>query len=195
APMIPFRPVAACPLDGLSVLAGRYGAFATMIALRAVEVKAGRGQVIDLSLLESVHSLVGADAAAFIFCGRIPARPGSRSNTTSPRNVHRTGDNRWISVSGSMQCMAERLYAAVGAPDMTKDARFASNSARLANSKEAERPIRAFIAAHDCAHCLAVFAAAQVTAAPLYDIAQFIADPHVRERQILIDVPDAEIGP
>jgi len=167
--------------------AGLYGAFATMVALREV---AAAGQVIDLSLLQSMHSPIGADAAAFKFAGLVPARQGSR--ITSPRNVYRTRDNRWISISGSMQSMAERLYAAVGAPDMTKDSRFASNSARLANSEDAERPIHEFIAGHDCVECLAIFSAAEVTAAPIYDIEQFVAEPHVQERQIIVYVPDAE---
>ena len=62
-----------------------------------------------------------ADAAAFKASGVVPRRQGSRSNITSPRNVYRTRDGRWISISGSMQSMAERLYAAVGVPEMTKD--------------------------------------------------------------------------
>jgi crotonobetainyl-CoA:carnitine CoA-transferase CaiB-like acyl-CoA transferase len=176
------------------MVAGLYGAYATLVALREVETKGGKGQIIDLSLLEPMHSVVGADAAAYKLAGLVPQRRGSRSNVTSPRNVYKTRDNRWISLSGSMQSMAERLYAAVGVPDMTKDPRFATNSARLANQDEAERPIREFIARHDCAECLAVFAAADVTAAPIYEIDQFVADPHVQERQIIVDVPDEETG-
>jgi crotonobetainyl-CoA:carnitine CoA-transferase CaiB-like acyl-CoA transferase len=176
------------------MVAGLYGAYATMVALREIEGKAGKGQVIDLSLLEAMHSVVGADAATFKAFGKIPKRQGSRSNITSPRNVYRTRDGRWLSISGSMQSMAERLYAAVGVPEMTKDPRFASNSARLANNEEAERPIRAFIAERDLATCLAVFAGAEVTAAPVYDIDQFVADHHVQERQIVVEVPDAELG-
>jgi len=176
------------------MVAGLYGAYAVMIALREIELKGGKGQVIDLSLLEPIHSVVGADAAMFKAAGIVPKRQGSRSNITSPRNVYRTRDDRWISISGSMQSMAERLYAAVGVPDMTKDARFATNSARLANNEEAERPIAEFIARHDCAECLAIFEAAEVTAAPIYDIDQFVADPHVQARQIVVDMPDAEIG-
>ena len=116
------------------MVAGLYGAYAVMIALREIEAKGGKGQVIDLSLLEPIHSVVGADAAMFKAAGIVPKRQGSRSNITSPRNVYRTRDDRWISISGSMQSMAERLYAAVGVPDMTKDPRFATNSARLANN-------------------------------------------------------------
>src|SRR5262245_45218391 len=129
------------------MVAGRYVAYAVMIALREIELKGGKGQVIDLSLLEPIHSVVGADAAMFRAAGIVPKRQGSRSNITSPRNVYRTRDNRWISISASMQTMAERLYATIGVPDMIKDPRFATNSARLANPDEAERPVAEFIAA------------------------------------------------
>jgi crotonobetainyl-CoA:carnitine CoA-transferase CaiB-like acyl-CoA transferase len=187
APVLP-------PTALADMVAGLYGAYATMVALREVETKGGKGQVIDLSLLEPIHSVIGADAAMYRAAGIIPKRQGSRSNITSPRNVYQTRDGRWISISASMQSMAERLYAAVGVPDMIKDPRFADNSARLAHPDEAERPVREFIARHDCAECLAIFEAAEVTAAPIYDIDQFVADPHVQARQIVVDVPDEEIG-
>ena len=176
------------------LVAGLYGAMAVMIALREVEGKGGNGQIIDLALLEAMHSMVGSDAAAYTAFGIVPQRQGSRSNITSPRNVYKTRDNRWISISGSMQSMAERLYAAVGVPGMTKDPRFANNGARLAHPDEAEAPIRDFIAARDIAECLRLFEAAQVTAAPVYDIDQFVADPHVQGRQVVVDVPDDEVG-
>jgi len=187
APVLP-------PTALADMVAGLYGAYATMVALREVETKASRGQIIDLSLLEPIHSVIGADAAAYKAAGVIPKRQGSRSNITSPRNVYKTRDGRWISISASMQSMAERLYAAVGVPNMTKDPRFADNSARLAHAETAERPVAEFIARHDCAECLAIFERAEVTAAPIYDIDQFVADPHVEARQIVVDMPDEEIG-
>ena len=187
APVLP-------PTALADMVAGLYGAYAVMVALREIETKGGKGQVIDLSLLEPIHSVIGADAATYKAAGIIPKRQGSRSNITSPRNVYKTRDDRWLSISASMQSMAERLYATVGVPEMIKDPRFADNSARLAHPDEAERPVVEFIARRDCAECLAIFEAAEVTAAPIYDIDQFVADPHVQERQILVDMPDDEIG-
>jgi crotonobetainyl-CoA:carnitine CoA-transferase CaiB-like acyl-CoA transferase len=187
APVLP-------PTALADMVAGLYGAYATMVALREVETKGGKGQVIDLSLLEPIHSVIGADAATYKAAGIIPRRQGSRSNITSPRNVYKTRDGRWISISASMQSMAERLYAAVGVPEMIKDPRFADNSARLAHPDEAERPVAEFIARHDCTECLAIFEAAEVTAAPIYEIDQFVADPHVQARQIVVEIPDEEIG-
>jgi crotonobetainyl-CoA:carnitine CoA-transferase CaiB-like acyl-CoA transferase len=176
------------------MIAGLYGMAATMTALREIEVKGGKGQVIDLSLLEAMHSVVGADAAGYRAVGYQPKRMGSRSNTASPRNVFKTRDGRWISVSGSMQSMAERLYTMIGRADMIQDPRFATNSARLANTDEAEKPIRDYIAAKDFDECLALFEKAEVTAAPVYDIDQFVDDVHVREREVVIEVPDDEVG-
>ena len=94
------------------MVAGLYGAYATMVALREIEVKGGKGQVIDLSLLEPIHSVIGADAATYKARRRScrsarAAAPTSRARATSTS----TRDDRWISISGSMQSMAERLYA------------------------------------------------------------------------------------
>jgi crotonobetainyl-CoA:carnitine CoA-transferase CaiB-like acyl-CoA transferase len=121
-------------------------------------------------------------------------RTGSRSATTAPRNAFRTKDGRWIAISASMQVMAERLFRAIGRADMVDDPRFATNAARVRNADECEAPIAAFIAARSLDEILAFFDKAEVTAAPIYDIDQFLADPHVRAREIVVDLPDAEMG-
>ncbi len=181
------------PLALADMVAGLYGAFAVMIARR--EVEAGRpGQVIDLPLLDPMVSILGPQAAMFQVSGEIPPRTGSRSNTTSPRNVFRTKDGRYIAISASIQAMAERLLRTIGREDMIADPRFANNTARVANAAECEAPIAAFIAARDSAEVLAIFEKAEITAAPVYDIDQLIADPHVAEREILVELPDADLG-
>ena len=77
---------------------------------------------------------------------------------------------------------------------MIADPRFRTNSDRVKNAAACEAPIVAFIAARTLAQNMAIFERAEVTAAPVYDIDQFMADPHVLAREILVDVPDAEIG-
>ena len=181
------------PLALADMLAGLYGAFGVMVALR-VAATSGRGQVIDLSLLEAVHSILGPDAAIFARTGRKPERTGNRSATTAPRNVFRTRDGRFIAISASIQTMAERLFRAVGRPDMIDDPRFRTNTDRLRHVDACEQPIAAFIAARDAATALQIFAAAEVTAALVHDIEQFLADPHVAARGVVVAVPD-QAGP
>lgn len=176
------------------MVAGLYGAFAVMVALRQYEVRGGAGQVIDLPLLDPLFSFIATEAPIYRLTGQIRPRTGSRSETTSPRNVFKTKDGRYIGISASMQAMAERLFRAIGRADMIADPRFHTNTDRVRNAEECEAPIREFIAARTLDENMAVFARAEVTAAPVYDIDQFIADPHVIAREIVVAVPDAEMG-
>jgi crotonobetainyl-CoA:carnitine CoA-transferase CaiB-like acyl-CoA transferase len=187
------RPPVLPPLAMADMVSGLYGAYAVMVALRVVE-RGGRGQVIDLPLLEPMISVLGPDAATYRVAGEKPRRTGSRSLTTSPRNVYGTSDGRFVAISASIQAMAVRLFRAIGRPDMIDDPRFRTNTDRVRNIDECERPVAEFIKSRTLAEALAVFEAAEVTAAPVYDIAQFIADPHVQARQIVTDLPDDEMG-
>src|SRR3954454_9746499 len=187
------RPPVLPPLALADMIAGLYGANAALVALREIE-RGGRGQVIDLPLLDPIFSILGPEAALYQLTGKIEPRVGSRSNNTAPRNVYETKDGRFIAISASIQSMAERLYRAIGRADMIPDPRFRTNTDRVKNIDEAERPVAEFIKARTLADNLAAFEEAEVTAAPVYDIDQFIADPHVKAREIVTELPDPEMG-
>jgi crotonobetainyl-CoA:carnitine CoA-transferase CaiB-like acyl-CoA transferase len=176
------------------MVAGLYGAFAVMVALRRVEVEGGTGQVVDLPLLDPLFSFIATEAPIYNLTGQVRPRTGSRSETTSPRNVFRTKDGRYIGISASIQAMAERLFRAIGRPDIVEDPRFRTNTDRVRNADACEAPIAEFIAARTLDENMTAFAAAEVTAAPVYDIDQFLADPHVLAREIVVEVPDEDIG-
>ncbi|HEY0420771.1 MAG TPA: CoA transferase [Acetobacteraceae bacterium] len=181
------------PLALADMVAGLYGAFAVLLARRVVEA-GGAGQVIDLPLLDPMVSILGPQAEAFRQSGQRPPRTGSRSVITSPRNVFRTRDGRYVAISASIQAMAERLLRVVGREDMIADPRFATNTARVAHAAECEAPIAAFIAGRELDEVMAIFEREHITAAPVYDIDQLMDDPHVVAREILVDLPDAELG-
>ncbi len=187
------RPPVLPPLALADMISGLYGAYAVMVALHVAE-HSGKGQVIDLPLLDPVVSILGPDAAIHRLTGELPERTGSRSATTSPRNVWRTADGRYIAISASMQAMAERLFRAIGRPDMIEDPRFRTNTDRVRHADACEAPIAAFIAAHTLDENMRVFHAAEVTAHPVYEIDQFLDDPHVQARGIVVEAPDAEAG-
>jgi len=176
------------------MVAGLYGAFAVMVALRQVEVEGGQGQVIDLPLLDPLFSFIAIEAPVYQLTKTIRPRTGSRSETTSPRNVFRTKDGRYIGISASIKAMAERLFRAIGREDVIADPRFGTNTDRVRNAEDCEAPIVEFIAARTLDENMAVFDTAEVTASPVYDIDQFLADPHVQARGIVVDVPDAQTG-
>jgi crotonobetainyl-CoA:carnitine CoA-transferase CaiB-like acyl-CoA transferase len=176
------------------MVAGLYGTFAVMVALRRVEVEGGAGQIIDLPLLDPLFSFIATEAPIYALTGQLRERTGSRSETTSPRNVFRTKDGRFIGISASIQAMAERLFRAIGRADMISDPRFRNNTERVRHAAECEAPIAQFIAARTLDENMTAFATAEVTAAPVYDIDQFLTDPHVVAREIVVDMPDEETG-
>ena len=187
------RPPVLPPLALADMIAGLYGAYAVMIALREVE-RGGKGQVIDLPLLDPIISILGPDAAIFRTTGEKPQRTGSRSLTTSPRNVYGTKDGRFIAISASIQVMAERLFRAIGREDMIDDPRFRTNTDRVQNIDECDGAVAAFIAARTLDENMAIFQAAEVTASPVYEIDQLIDDEHIQARGVIVEAPDDEMG-
>jgi crotonobetainyl-CoA:carnitine CoA-transferase CaiB-like acyl-CoA transferase len=187
------RPAVLPPLAMADMVSGLYGAYAVMVALRVVE-HGGRGQIIDLPLLEPVVSVLGPDAAIYRTTGEKPQRTGSRSLTTSPRNVYRTADDRYIAISASMQVMAERVFRAIGKPEMIDDPRFRTNTDRVRNIDACDGAVADFIAARTLAENMAIFEKAEVTANPVYEIDQLLEDPHVQERGVIVEAPDEEAG-
>ncbi|NUZ06067.1 CaiB/BaiF CoA transferase family protein [Piscinibacter koreensis] len=175
-------------------IAGLYGASAVMIALREIEMNGGRGQVVDLPLLDPLLAMLGPQAANYRLTGRLRERTGSRSTNAAPRNAYRAKDGRYVSLSGSTQKMAERTLRAIGRPELIDDPRFRTNADRVRHAAELDAIIGEFVARHTQAEVVSVFEKAEVTCGPIYDVSQILTDPHVVERELLADYPDPEMG-
>jgi crotonobetainyl-CoA:carnitine CoA-transferase CaiB-like acyl-CoA transferase len=184
------------PLALADMIAGLYGAFAVMTALRARDHggRGGGGQLIDLSLLESMFSVLGPEAAIYRLTGVVKERIGSGSNTSAPRNVYRCADGDYVALSGSTGTMARRVFEVIGRPDMIADVRFATNSARIEHRALVDAAVGAWFAGKSREEALRLMREADVTAGPVYTIADAMADEHFREREIIVEVGDAELG-
>jgi crotonobetainyl-CoA:carnitine CoA-transferase CaiB-like acyl-CoA transferase len=182
------------PLAMADMIAGLSGAMATVIAVRNVEVNGGRGQVIDLSLLESIFSILGPEAAIHKLSHKIRRRVGSASEGTSPRNVYPTSDGGWVAISASTQAMTERLFRAIGRDDLNQNPDFRTNTERVKRREEVDAIVGGFIKQRTLAEAIRFFEETEVTAGPVYDIGQFLEDPHVQARGIVVEMPDDEMG-
>ncbi len=185
-PLLPSFPLA-------DMVAGLSGAYAVQVALHA-KARGAPGQVVDLSLLEPLMSILGVDPAAFALSGERPQRNGNSNRTAAPRNVYRTADERFLAISAPMQSMAERLFDTIGHPELTLDPRFRTNSDRVHNREVLDTIVGAWVSRHGQAEALATFEAAGVTAAPILDVDQVVADIHVKEREILLEMEDRDYG-
>ncbi len=189
----PDRPPVLPPLALADMVAGMYGGMATLVALREVEVRGGRGQVLDLPLFDPLLSILGPQAAAYQLTGTVSERTGSRSSTTAPRNTYQCKDGRFVALSASMQSMAERLFKTIGREDLIDDPRFLTNADRVRNNDILDPIVGKFMARHDQAELLEIFQAAGVTVGPVHDTAGMLEDKMVEEREVMLRFPDNEM--
>ena len=183
APIVPAFPLA----DMTSAL---YAVNATMFALYHRDVHGGAGQVIDVSLFESLFSVLGPLPAEYQVLGRLRGRNGSRSKNAGPRGCYRTSDGRFIAVSGSTPKMAERLLQAYALSHLLEDDRFRSNEARVRHAAELDEHIAAAIASRTLEENLQIIDTHELTAVAVQTVADIEKDAHWRERELLVDVPN-----
>ena len=186
-PMLP-------PVALADEVAALLGAFAVMVALYHRDARQGRGQVIDQSLFEGLFGITGPMAAVFDRLGLVTGRHGSHLPYVAPRGAYRTSDDRWVAVSGTSQSVAERIFAAMGRPELSSDRRFASNEARLEHADQLDELLAEWIGAHTLQEVMTAFETHQAAASPVYDIQQIAADLQYGARGTLVRVADDDLG-
>jgi len=176
--------------DGIAAFAGAY---AIMVALRARE-RTGRGQVLDLAIIEPILTVLGPQITAYKALGTVPPRTGNRSTNNAPRNVYRTRDGRWLAVSTSAQSIAERVVRLVGRPELVAEPWFASGRTRAEHADELDAAVGGWIAERDADEVIAAFSEAQAAIAPIYDVSDVVADPQYQALGTVLELPDPDLG-
>jgi crotonobetainyl-CoA:carnitine CoA-transferase CaiB-like acyl-CoA transferase len=183
APIVPAFPLA----DMTSAL---YAVNAAMFALYHRDVHGAGGQVIDVSLFESLFSLLGPLPAEYRALGRVRERLGSRSKNAGPRGCYATSDGRYVAVSGSTPKMAERVLQAYGLAHLLQDDRFRTNEARVRHSADLDAYVATAIASRTLAENLRIIGEHELTAIAVQTVADIEQDPHWQFRRLLVDVPN-----
>jgi len=184
------------PAFGLAdSLCGIAASSATVMALLGRERNGGRGEVIDLSLLEPIMDAVGPGPTAFQQLGQVGHRHGNRSTNNAPRNTYRTSDDRWVAVSTSAQRIAERVMHLVGHPEVLDEPWFATGALRARHADELDEMVGGWIVQRTRAEVMDEFDRAGAAVAPVYTAQDLVEDPHVRETGMLVEVEDDDLGP
>lgn len=177
--------------DGIAALATAY---AVLVALRARDA-IGHGQVIDLAIIEPILTVLGAQPTVYDQLGVIQQRAGNRSSNNAPRNTYRTADDKWLAVSTSAQSVAERVLRLVGRPELIDEPWFGSGIGRAQHVDILDQAVGDWIAQRSSAEVIAAFEAAEAAVAPIYDVAELIADPQYQALGSIVSVPDQDFGP
>ena len=154
-------------------------AFSIMVALHS-----GVGQVVDVTLLESLLQSMGPLPAAFGMTGFLQQRAGSSLPYSVPRGTWQCRDGEWVAVSASAESVGRRVMELIGLGGRED---LQSFGGRIKARDEIDAAMAAFCAARSVDEVVAAFEEAHAAAAPVYDMAAVFADPQVRARGSIVE--------
>ena len=177
--------------DGITALATAY---AVLTALRARDVT-GRGQVIDMALIEPILGILGPQPTVYDQLGIIQERTGNRSVNNAPRNIYKTADDEWVAISTSAQNIAERVMRLVGHPEYIDEPWFQSGSERAQHADELDAVVSEWIGERTREEVVDAFEEVGAAVAPIYNVEDIMSDPQYEALNSITTVEDPELGP
>ena len=153
------------------------------IAMALLEKKSsGRGQVIDVALVESMFNLMEAVVPEYDGNGVVREPSGSTVTGIVPTNTYRCADGKYIVIGGNGDSIFQRLMVAAGYPEMAQDPRLTSNPGRVEHEAEIDAALAGWCEAHDSPWLLRQLEQARVPAGPIYNVEDMLADEHFNAR-------------
>jgi formyl-CoA transferase len=176
-------------------LAGMYAAQGILAALyKRDALGLGKGQVIDVSLLEASFSLLESTVPEYDRLGIVRGPGGTGLKGVAPSNIFKSRDEKWIVIAANADGVFKRLCEAMAQPELADDERFSTHLARGEHQTEIEAIIAEWAGARDSAEIDRVLNEAGVICGPIYTIADIFEDEHYRARGMLLEHVDPEFG-
>ncbi len=162
------------------ILTGMYAATAVLAALSHRD-RTGRGQHVDLALLDVQVAMLANQGENYLVTGKAPARLGNAHPSIVPYRAFATADGHIILAVGNDGQFA-RFCEVAGRPDLARDPRYSINQERVRNRVELEDILAAILAGRTSAQWIESLEAATVPCGPINDLSQVFADPQVQHR-------------
>jgi crotonobetainyl-CoA:carnitine CoA-transferase CaiB-like acyl-CoA transferase len=154
----------------------------------------GTGQVIDAAIVDACFAMTESTITEYGLTGVIREPSGSYLSKIAPSNVHQSKDGKWVVIAANHDSLWKRLSALMGRPELAEDERYATHRARGEHEHELYAMIDEWAAQYTAAELDAMLAEANVVSAGVYSAADMYDDPHFRERGLIVDIEDPEIG-
>ncbi len=168
------------PIALTAEVTGLVAAFATMVALHS-----GVGQVVDVSLLESIFQLMGPLVSLYALTGQLQPRLGAGLPYPVPRGANRSRGGQGVAVTPSGASVAHTGLQRRGVGD---DPRFTTGADRMAHRDDLEALMRDWCAARSRDEVVAAFTAAEAAIGPVLDMADIAVDPHYAARGAIVEL-------
>ena len=174
-------------------LAGIYGAFGALLALRSRDTT-GKGQVVDIGLYEPVFRILDELAPAFDSRGFVRERMGPGTVNVVPHSHYPTKDNRWVAIACTNDKIYQRLADAMAKSDMAAPTRWATLANREKDRAAVDAHVGQWTASLLKADVLNICEEFQVPCGPVYAIDEIFADPQYAARENIAHVADPRLG-
>ncbi len=173
-------------IDRITALHAAIGALA---ALRERDLS-GEGQAIDVCLADTGFTVNEIPISAYLGDGAVQEREG---NGRGANNAYQTTDG-WIFLAAASDAMWPRMCQAIGRTDWLEDPRYGTRADRDKHAGELESDLTEWFASRSTAEATGTLSEHSVPAAPVNDIEQAANDPHLQEREVMVEVPDPTAG-
>jgi formyl-CoA transferase len=176
-------------------LAGMFAAQGVLAALYQRDCLGGnRGQVVDVSLMESCFALLESTVPEYDRLGIVREPAGTGLKGVAPSNIFRSRDGKWMVIAANADAVFRRLCEVIGQPDLADDPRFSTHLARGEHQAEIEGIVAEWALLRDAAEIDRLLNEAGVICGPIYSVAEIFEDPQFQARDMLLEHECAELG-
>jgi crotonobetainyl-CoA:carnitine CoA-transferase CaiB-like acyl-CoA transferase len=168
-------------------LASMHAVMGALMSLLRVKTGQGDGQVVDVSLAESVFNVMESLVPEYDMLGHVRERSGGALPGIAPSNTYPTADGAYVVIAGNSDPIFKRLMQAIGRDDLGENPAFAHNDGRAAQSDLLDGAISAWSSALPIDEVLKALEQAEVPAGRIYNVADIVADPHYQAREMILD--------
>lgn len=168
-------------------LASMHAVMGALMCLLRVKTGQGDGQIVDVSLAESVFNVMESLVPEYDMLGHVRERSGGALPGIAPSNTYPTADSAYVVIAGNSDPIYQRLMTVIGRADLRDDPALAHNDGRAARSEVIDDAIARWSASLPIEHVLQALEAAEVPAGRIYSVADIVADPHYQAREMLLD--------
>ena len=171
---------------------GLYAAIGILAALRRRD-ETGRGQLVDVALLDSLISMLMTAIPEYLLLGQAVQRQGNRARYVAPTGAFRT-KNGWVQVSAGQDNLFVRLLKAMGQEERLQNPHFANVAARVANIEEVHAFVEAWTMQHTAEEIESILDQAEVPSSKVCTVEDVVRNPQVHHRQQILEVPHPKAG-
>ncbi|ENV02617.1 MULTISPECIES: CaiB/BaiF CoA transferase family protein [Acinetobacter] len=176
-------------------LASLHAVIGALMSIVNIKTNNGNGQIVDVSLAESVFNIMESVVPEYDLHGFIRERSGGSLPGIAPSNTYRTKDNAFVVIAGNSDPIFKRLMHVIGREDLANRPEFEHNDGRAQQSDLLDAAIESWSRQHSIDEVLQQLEQAEVPSGRIYSVADMVNDPHFHARDMLLstELPDGQV--